>query len=176
MQSAENPNYGPGSALDGGLGGGLDSDSDNQSDQSNASSLNSMPTASVPAVHAVLVYTKSADKTERIRLVDAEANALNMEMAKLSETDDLLSYAKAFAFARPSGSFLKLQGIPNCAEYAMYTLDLSQLDKATFVVDEDPMLMDSLTVLPFIDGALTRFLQRAQVYGTGVLSENEQSV
>ena len=156
----------------------VDSDcSDNgHSDGSNASSLNSVPAASIPTVHAVLVFTKSDDKTERVRLVDAAANALNVEMAKMSKTDDLMSYAKAFAFARPSGSFLKLQGFPNCPDYAMYTLDVSDLDTATFVVDEDPVLLQqvemdkedgALTVLPFIDGALTRFLRRAQVYGVG---------
>ncbi len=145
--------------------------------ESNASSLNSnsVPAAepvllstatehTVPTIHAVLVFTKSMDKTERIRLVDAEANLLNTEMAKMSESDDLMTYAKAFAFARPSGSLLKLQGIPNCNEYIMYTLDLSDVEVATFVLEEDPTSMDLLLL---IDGALTDFLRRALVQQSG---------
>merc|ERR1719295_586332 len=76
-----------------------------------------------------------------------------------------MTYAKAFAFARPSGSLLKLQGIPNCNEYIMYTLDLSDVEVATFVLEQDPTSMDLLLL---IDGALTHFLRRAQVHQCGL--------
>lgn len=132
----------------------------------------------LPTVHGVWINAQNQDDSQRISLKDSSCDAISTSLSAADDGDlsDLVSEWESKAL-RSKHSFT----VDDDDKYALFVLYASAEDKAVFLVeDETPFTksfdmdspQNSLLILPFLDGALVRFLERSQVYGV----EMESSV
>ena len=126
----------------------------------------------LPIVHATFIYPTDDSLLEPISLQDSECVNLNKSLAKL-KGKDLASLAKDHSTKRlRSKETIEI----NDESYDLYLLHADSNEKAVFVVQGDTPFTKSLNLdeeqenaviaLPFLDGALLRFLERSEIYGT----------
>merc|ERR1712083_84706 len=120
----------------------------------------------LPIVHAAFIYPIDDLSIDPIILQDSECATFNKFLAK-SKGKDVSSLAKDHSTKR-------LRSIDsfevNDESYNLYLLHAASDEKAVFVVQGDTLFTKSLNLdeeqenaviaLPFLDGALLRFLER----------------
>ena len=136
----------------------------------------------LPVVHGVWIHAKNHDDSQRISLLDSSCDDISSALSTSSgkSLSDLVSEWESAAL-RSKHSFT----VNDDEHYALFVLHASADDKAVFLVkDETPFtsglsldeeLPNSLLILPFLDGALVRFLERSQVYGVEMDSSVKRS-
>merc|ERR1719295_1951987 len=128
----------------------------------------------LPNVHGVWIHAKNQDDSQRISLTDPTCESISSFLSSTTDSDlsDLISKWESKPL-RSKHSFTA--NLADESQWALYVLHASSEDKAVFLVEDDTPFtnglelkdepLNSLLILPFLDGALVRFLERSQVYG-----------
>lgn len=127
----------------------------------------------VPVVHSVYVYSDDYQENE-IFVKDIYSELISRKLKKTTgkSVKDICKEVYAQCEINTIHEY-------QCGKstYVLYVLQASSSEKSVFVCNKkDPFLKEyssiqetifdnSLRILPFLDGALSRFLQRSEIYG-----------
>merc|ERR1719242_1285989 len=131
-------------------------------------------TDSLPVVHGVWINALNQDESQHMALRDSTCADISGSLSAVDDRDlsDLVSEWETKPLRSKHSFTAHIDGDDKC--YALYVLHASSQDKALFLVRDDTPFVktvdledasNSHLILPFLDGALVRFLERAEVYG-----------